>query len=150
MIFSTPSRRVRLRWEVAACHLTCKGAREPARMSTLTRHPGTRCRNPVATQKCWYVTEALVNEHGRTMGCPRCTSGIGTHNAECRGRIEGTLLQQSRMKPKQEEETRGGRTTTKPVPMEPEKPTGPATQHGSSSDQVFSERCLQYYGDASR
>ena len=27
-----------------------------------------------------YVTEALVNEHGRTMGCPRCTSGIGIHN----------------------------------------------------------------------
>ena len=88
---------------------------------------------PVATQKRWYVTEDLVNEHGRTMGCPRCSSGIGIHNAECRGRIEGILLQQSRMKPKQEEEPRGGRTTTKSVPMESEKPTGPATQHGGSS-----------------
>ena len=37
------------------------------------------------------------------------------------------------MKPKQEEEPRGGRTTTKSVPMESEKPTGPATQHGGSS-----------------
>ena len=47
---------------------------------------------------------------------------------------KGILLQQSRMKPKQEEEEpRSGRTTTKPVPMESEKPTGPATQHGGSS-----------------
>ena len=70
---------------------------------------------------------------GRTMGCPRCSSGIGIHNAECRGRIEEILLLQSRMKPKQEEEPRSGRTTTKPVPMESEKPTGPATQHGGRS-----------------
>ena len=88
---------------------------------------------PAATQKRWYVTEALVNEHGRTTGGPRCSSGIGIHNAECRGRIEGILLQQSRMKPKQEEEPRSGRITTKPVPMESTKPTGPATQHGGSS-----------------
>ena len=85
------------------------------------------------TQKRWYVTEALVNEHGRTMGCPRCSSGIGMHNAECRGRIEGILLQQSRMKPTQEEEPRSGGTTTKPAAMEAEKPTGPTTQHGRSS-----------------
>ena len=89
---------------------------------------------PAATQKRWFVTEASVNEYGRTMGCPRCSSGIGAHNAECRVRIEGILLQQSRMKPKQEEEEpRSGRTTTKPVPMESEKPTGPSTQHGGSS-----------------
>ena len=37
------------------------------------------------------------------------------------------------MKPKQVEEPRRGRTTTKSVPMESEKPTGPATQHGDSS-----------------
>ena len=37
------------------------------------------------------------------------------------------------MKSNQEEEPRGGRTRTKPVPMESEKPTGPATQHGGSS-----------------
>ena len=67
------------------------------------------------------------------MGCPRCSSEIGIHNAECCGRNEGILLQQSRIKPKQEEEPRGGRTTTKPVPMESEKPTGPATQNGGSS-----------------
>ena len=67
------------------------------------------------------------------MGCPRCLSGIGIRTAECRGRIEGILLQQSRMKPKQEEEPRGGRTRPKSVPMEPEKPTGLATQCGSSS-----------------
>ena len=40
------------------------------------------------------------------MGCVRCSSEIGTHNAECRGRIEGILLQQSRTKPK----TRRGAT----------------------------------------
>ena len=37
------------------------------------------------------------------------------------------------MKPKQEEEPGGGRTTTKSVPTESEKPTGPATQCGRSS-----------------
>ena len=89
--------------------------------------------NVDVTQKRWYVTETLVNEHGRTMGCPRCSSGIGIHNAECRGLVDGILLQQSRMKPTQEEELRSGRTTTMPVPMESEKPTGPATQHGGSS-----------------
>ena len=37
------------------------------------------------------------------------------------------------MKQTQEEEPRSFRTTTKLVPMESEKPTGPATQHGGSS-----------------
>ena len=37
------------------------------------------------------------------------------------------------MKPKQEEEPRGGRTTTKSAPMELEKPMEPAVQHGGSS-----------------
>ena len=94
--------------------------------------PGDRAPEPAATQKRWYVTEALVNEHGRTMGCPRCWSGIGIHNAECRARIEGILLQQSRMKPAEVDEPRGGHTTTKSVPMELEKPTGPV-HHGVSS-----------------
>ena len=67
------------------------------------------------------------------LGCPRCSSGIGIHNAECRGWIDGILLRQSRMKQTQEDEPRSGRTTTKPVLMESEKPTEPATQHGGSS-----------------
>ena len=68
--------------------------------------PGDRAPEPAATQRRWYVTEALVKEHGRTMGCPRCSSGIGIHNAECRARIEGILLQQSRMKPAEVDEPR--------------------------------------------
>ena len=67
------------------------------------------------------------------MGCRRCSSGIGVHNAEWRGRIEGILLQQSRTKPKQEQEPRDGRTTTKSVPMEKKKPVAPATQYGGNS-----------------
>ena len=55
--------------------------------------PGDRAPEPAAVQKRWYVTEALVNEHGRTVGCPCCSSGIGIHNAECRARIGGILLQ---------------------------------------------------------
>ena len=94
--------------------------------------PGDRAPEPAATQKRWYVTEALVNEHGRTMGCPRCSSGIGIYNAECRARIEGILLQQSRMKPAEVDEPRGGHTTTKSVAMELEKPTG-SVHHGGSS-----------------
>ena len=97
----------------------------------LTRHPETG-REPAATQKRWFVTEALVNEHGRTMGCPRCSSGIGIHNAECRARIEGILLQQSRMKPAEVDEPQVGHTTTKSAPMELEKPTG-LVHHGGSS-----------------
>ena len=48
------------------------------------------------------------------------------------------------MKPKQEEEEpRSGRTTTMPVPMVSEKPTGPATQHsGAAVDREFSEATL--------
>ena len=111
--------------------LTCNGAREPAQTSMLTRHPVPE---PAVTQKRWCVTEALVKEHGRTMGCPSCSSGIGRHMAECRGRIEEILLQQSRMKPTEEDESRGDRTTTKSVPMELEKPTRPALQHGGSSE----------------
>ena len=45
-----------------------------------------------APPKRWYVTETLVKEHGRTMGCSRCTDATGIHNAECRRRIEGILL----------------------------------------------------------
>ena len=101
---------------------------------TVDKAPKDEVPEPVATEKRLYVTKALVKEQGKTMGRPRCSSGIGLHNAECHGRIEGILLQQSRMKPKQEEEEepRGGRTTTTPAPMELEKPTGPATQHGGS------------------
>ena len=98
--------------------------------------PGDRAPEPAATQKRWYVTEALVNEHGRTMGCPRCSSGIGIHNAECRARIEGILLQQSRMKPAEVDEPRGGHTMTKSVPMELEKPTGPVHHGGSSGSGI--------------
>ena len=74
----------------------------------------------------------VANEHGRTIARVAGAESAHTHNAQCRGRIEGILLQQSRMKPK-EEEPRGGRTTTKSVPMESEKPAGPATQYGGSS-----------------
>ena len=49
--------------------------------------PRDRAPEPAATQKRWYVTEALVNEHGRTMGCPRCSSGIGIHNAGRQQRV---------------------------------------------------------------
>ena len=99
--------------------------------------PGDRAPEPAATQKRWYVTEALVKELGRTMGCPRCSSGIGIHNAECRARIEGILLQQSRMKPAEVDEPRGGgHTTTKSVPMELEKPTGPVHQIGSRGSGI--------------
>ena len=45
------------------------------------------------------MTEAVVNEHGRTMGCPRCSSAIGIHNAECRGRIETGATQAADKKP---------------------------------------------------
>ena len=62
--------------------------------------PGDRAPEPAATQKRWYVT----------MCCPRCSSGIGIHNAECRARIGGILLQQSRMKPAEVDDPRGGHT----------------------------------------
>ena len=68
--------------------------------------------------------------------CPRCSSEIGFHNAECRARIEGILLQQSRMKPAEVDEPRGGHTTTKSAPMELEKPTGPVHHGGSSGSGI--------------
>ena len=72
------------------------------------------------------------------MGCPGCSSGIGVHNAECRGRVEGILLQQSSMKQNQE-----GR------PPDERTATGPATQCGGSSgsgvqrDDVNSDTVMQ-------
>ena len=86
-----------------------------------------------APPKRWYMTEALVKEHGRTTGCSRCTDGTGIHNADCRRRTEGILLQQSRMETKEDEDPQGARTVTRPVPAESEKPTGPAVQHGNGS-----------------
>ena len=105
-------------------------------MGHASKPAGDRAPEPAATHKRWYVTEALVKEHGRTMGCPRCSSGIGIHNAECRARIEGILLQQSRMKPGEVDEPRGGHTTTKSVPMELAKPTGPVHHGGSSGSGI--------------
>ena len=35
---------------------------------------------PNPNQKRWYVTEAPVLQHGRTMGCPRCYGALGSHN----------------------------------------------------------------------
>ena len=109
---------------------------------------------PAVTQKRWYVAECRVIEHGRPMGCLRCSSGIGTHNAECRGRIEGILLQQSRMKPKDDDEPRCRRKTMKSVPIELEKPTGPTVQHGSQhpgvqrNDARFADEKLSEVPDA--
>ena len=71
----------------------------------------------------------------------RVESAYTTPNA-VDGSKESIVLQQSRLKPTQEEEPRSGQTTTKPVPMESEKPTGPATQHGGSSGLVLSEMTL--------
>ena len=34
-----------------------------------------------AAQRRW--CDSLVKGHDRRMGCPRCSSGIGIHNAEC-------------------------------------------------------------------
>ena len=49
----------------------------------------------------------------------------------------GILLQRSRMKQTEKDEPRSGRTTTKSVPMELEKPTGPVVQlEGSSGSGV--------------
>ena len=87
---------------------------------------------PAVAQKGWHVNETLDEEYGRTMGCPRCSNRVGVHNAGCRGWIEGTMLRQSCMKQTQVNEPPSARTRTKPVPMESEKPTGPATQHGGS------------------
>ena len=35
-----------------------------------------------AAQKCWYVTETLVKEHGRTMGCPPTTQNAVDESQE--------------------------------------------------------------------
>ena len=67
---------------------------------------------------------------------PRCSSGIGIHNAECRVKIEGILLQQSRMKPAEVDEPRDGHITKKSGPMELEKPTGPVHHGGSSGSGI--------------
>ena len=59
--------------------------------------PKDKLPEPAVAQKRWHVTEALIEEHGRAMGCPRCSNRVGVHNAECRGWIEGTMLRQSRI-----------------------------------------------------
>ena len=38
------------------------------------------------TQKRWYVTEALVREHGRTLGCRVARAESAYTKVECRGR----------------------------------------------------------------
>ena len=74
-----------------------------------------------AGQRRWYVTEVSVREHGRTMGCG---SGLGMHDAECPRRVEGRLLQQSRMKPEDDPQAQAAATTTPTlVPMDEDNPT---------------------------
>ena len=50
----------------------------------INESPKDKVPGQAVAQKHWYATEAVVGEHGRTMGCPRCSSGIGIHNAGCR------------------------------------------------------------------
>jgi hypothetical protein len=38
--------------------------------------------------RSFYVTKALLDRHGMTAGCPKCSTGKGHHSAECRVRIE--------------------------------------------------------------
>ena len=101
----------------------------------------------VAAQKRCYVT----GKHGRTMGCPRCESGLRKHDTECQRRIEGILMQQSRVQPKDDAQPQTAATTAKSVPMEQENPTTTATQHGGSSGVRRSGRCkFELHNDASR
>ncbi len=38
--------------------------------------------------RSFYVTKALLDRHGMTAGCPKCSTGKGHQSAECRVRIE--------------------------------------------------------------
>ena len=92
---------------------------------------GDEVLEPAATKKRWYVTEALVREHGRTMGCPRCSSGIGMHNAPWTDRRNPAAT-------KPHEADRRRRDTSWPNNDEVSadgdgEANGPATQHGGSS-----------------
>ena len=124
-----------------------------------TGQPEHQCRRgtwekvpePAVTQKRWYVTGAwsISTVERWAVRVARADSAHMTPN-ECRGRIEGILLQRCRIKPTEEDVPRGGRTMTKSVPMELEKPTGPAAQHGAAAGQCPAKRYHQYWGHAIR
>ena len=91
-----------------------------------------RSRLGTLTQKQLYVTEALVRTWTND-GLLSLLYGLGIHNAECLRRNERILLQQSRMKPKDDAQPQAIATTTKSVPREQEQPSGPTIQRGGSS-----------------
>ena len=97
-IHSIPNRRLRWRQDLEKLPVDLQWSTRASPNVNVDEAPGDRGPEPAVTRKCWYMTEALVNEHGRTMGCPRCSSGFGIHNVECRARIEGILLKKSRKK----------------------------------------------------
>ena len=83
---SIPSQRVRLQRAVQNHPWTSRW--DTLRRSTRTSIPEGLSEEPApdaATQKHWYGTEALVREHGRMMGCPRCKGPDLAHTASSAG-----------------------------------------------------------------
>ena len=53
--------------------------------------PEVQARQPELQPRQMYVARSLVAEHGRTPGCPRCSTGSGVHSEECRARIASEI-----------------------------------------------------------
>ena len=129
---------------VANYQLTCNGASEDSPNVNVDEAPKDEVPEPAVTQKRWYVTEALVNEHRSNNGLPALLEWnrhYTTLNAV--GRIEEILLLQSRMKPKQEEEPRSGRTNGRSqYRWNQRSRQGQQRNTVAAMDRVFSEMTL--------
>ena len=47
---------------------------------------------PLARQK--YITNQMLDRHGRTPFCTRCSLGTGAHSSECPARFEATWTEE--------------------------------------------------------
>ena len=67
----------------------------------------------------WYITERMIDAHGPTDSCRKCSTGQGDHSAECRQsfeKIQYDLLQEkNKLAPNIPEES-GEQTVVTPAP----------------------------------
>jgi len=70
-----------------------------AQITATPWEPGkaTRLESSTLKYRGLYITERMIDTHGPTMDCKKCSTGLGQHSAACRQRfeqIQADLLQE--------------------------------------------------------
>ena len=118
--------------------MECEDApRHPVRAMEAT--PG---KTPQVAGRSIYITERMIDAHGPTDRCRKCSTGYGTHSVGCRQRFESIqydLLQEKLKQAPAIPEARGEQTVVTLAPVASEVAPGAAASRSFLEDQALGE-----------